>query len=260
MSAQPDAAAALPQRLVGSRPKGEQLRQLLDELIAELGAGSLLPSERMLADRYGVARMTVRKELDRLVAEGAAYRIQGRGTFVAEPRIVYADALKGFSEDILARGMVPGARVLAQQLVTADAALAAALERPPGTPLVLIQRVRTADDDPIALEWSHLPSEDFPGLERARLNGGSLYALLRERYGVTLGIATQRVSAVALSAEEAALLDAAEGQPAFLFRRVTRRQSGRVVEYGRSLYRGDRYELEIHQARQPVAPDHGGRT
>ncbi len=258
MSAPPD--GGLPRRLVGSRPKGEQLRQLLEELIAELGAGSLLPSERMLADRYGVARMTVRKELDQLVAAGAAYRIQGRGTFVAEPRLVYADALKGFSEDILARGMVPGGRVLAQELVIADAALAAALERPPGTPLVLIQRVRTADDDPIALEWSHLPSEDFPGLERARLNDGSLYALLRERYGVTLATASQRVSAVALSAEEAAQLHATEGQPAFLFRRIARRPSGRVIESARSLYRGDRYELEIQQARHPAAPDHGGAT
>lgn len=252
-------SAALPHQLAGSRPKGEQLRQVLDELIAELGAGSMLPSERMLAERYGVARMTVRKELDRFVAEGAAYRIQGRGTFVAEPRIVYADALKGFSEDITARGMVPGGRVLAQELVVADGPLAAALERPPGTPAVLIRRVRTADDEPIALEWSHLPSEDFPGLERARLDGASLYALLRERYGVTLGTASQRVSAVALSAEEAAELHAAEGQPAFLFRRIARRPSGRVIECARSLYRGDRYELEIQQARQSGAPDDGGR-
>lgn len=258
MSPLRDATEALPPRLVGSRPKGEQVRQVLDELIAELGAGAMLPSERMLAERYGVARMTVRKELDRLVADGAAYRLQGRGTFVAEPPIVYADALKGFSEDIVARGMVPGASVLAQELVTADAALAAALERAPGAPLVRIQRVRTADGDPVALEWSYLPSEDFQGLERARLRDRSLYRLLHERYGVTLGTAGQRVSAVALSAEEAALLDAVEGQPAFLFRRVTRRQSGRVVEYGRSLYRGDRYEIEISQARHPGGPDHGG--
>jgi GntR family transcriptional regulator len=248
------------QRLAGSRPKGEQLRQLLEELTAGLGPGAMLPSERALAERYGVARMTVRKELDRLVAEGAAYRIQGRGTFVAEPRIVYADALKGFSEDIAARGMAPGGRVLSQELASADHPLAAALERSPGTRVIRIQRVRTADGDPLALEWSYLPSEDFPGLERARLDGVSLYALLRERYGVTLGVATQRVSAVALSAEEAALLDAAEGQPAFLFRRVTRRPSGRVVEYGRSLYRGDRYEIEISQARHHGGSNLGGAT
>ena len=125
--------------------------------------------------------------------------------------------------------------------------------------MVQIHRVRTADDEPIALEWAHLPSEDFPGLERVRLDGVSLYALLRERYGVNLGTASQRVSAVALSAQDADLLDAAEGQPAFLFRRTARRPSGRVIESARSLYRGDRYELEIQQARQ-IAPDHGGRT
>ena len=120
--------------------------------------------------------------------------------------------------------------------------------------------MRTADDDPIALEWSHLPSEDFPGLERARLEGGSLYALLRERYGVNLGTASQRVSAVALSADDAQLLQADDGQPAFLFRRTARRPTGRVIESARSLYRGDRYELEIQQARQTLAPDHGGNT
>jgi GntR family transcriptional regulator len=244
-----DRHAALPQRLTGSEPKGEQLRQVLETLIAELGPGALLPSERMLAERYGVARMTVRKELDRLVAGGTAYRVHGRGTFAGEPRIIYADALKGFSEDIRARGMVPGARVLAQESVAADSALAAALERPPGTPLTLIHRVRTADGQPLALEWSYLPSDDFPGLERARLGDASLYALLRERYGVTLGTASQRVTAVALSAADAATLQAAAGQPAFLFRRLARRPSGRVIECARSLYRGDRYELEIQQRR-----------
>jgi GntR family transcriptional regulator len=251
-------SAALPARLARSRPKGQQLRELLDELTAELGAGALLPSERALAERFGVARMTVRKELDRLVAEGAAYRVQGRGTFVAEARVVYADALKGFTEDIRARGMVPGSRTLKQDLIDADAQLAAALERPPGTQVVRICRLRTADGEPIALEWLHLPAEDFPGLERSRLDGASLYGLLRERYGVRLATAAQRVSAVALSPTEAAHLQTAAGQPAFLFRRVTRRPSGRVVEYARSLYRGDRYEIEISQARQAGGPDHGG--
>jgi len=252
-----DRHAALPPRLAGSQPKGEQLRRLLETLIAELGPAALLPSERMLAERYGVARMTVRKELDRLVARGLAYRVQGRGTFVGEPRIVYADALKGFTEDIRARGMLPGAQVLVQELVAADSALAAALERPPGTPVTLIHRVRTADGQPLALEWSYLPSDDFPGLERARLRDASLYGLLRDRYGVTLGTASQRVTAVALSADDAGKLHAAAGQPAFLFRRLARRPSGRVIECARSVYRGDRYELEIRQRRQagPLEPE-----
>ncbi|HSD75965.1 MAG TPA: GntR family transcriptional regulator [Solirubrobacteraceae bacterium] len=240
-------ATGLPHALTGSRPKGEQLREVLEELIAGLGTGALLPSERALAERYGLARMTVRKELDRLVAEGAAYRVQGRGTFVAERRIVQADALTSFTEDIVARGMVPGGRVVVHELIEADDLLAAALEQPPGARVVHVERVRTADGEPVALEWAYLPAADFPGLERARLEDRSLLALLRERYGVAATLAEQRVSAVALDAGQAELLGTPAGAPAFLFRRVTRRPSGRVIEVARSLYRGDRYEIQMSQ-------------
>jgi GntR family transcriptional regulator len=232
------------------RPKGEQLREVLAELLAGLGPGALLPSERTLAERHGLARMTVRKELDRLVGEGVAYRVPGRGTFVAEPRIVYAEALSSFSEDILARGMRPGARTLQQEVIAADERLAAALERRPATPVVRLHRVRTADGVPIALEWSFLPLDEFPGLEAAPLADASLYALLEGRYGVRLEAASQRVNVVALTAAQADALDTARGAPAFLFRRVARRPGGRVVEAARSLYRGDRYELEMAQVRR----------
>ncbi|MBB4661313.1 GntR family transcriptional regulator [Conexibacter arvalis] len=230
-----------------SAPKGAQLRAALEQLMAGLGAGALLPSERMLAERFGVARMTVRRELDRLCADGLAYRVERQGTFVAERPIVQSDALSSFSEDILARGMTPGGTVLAQEVVKAPDAVAAALERPPGVPVVLIHRVRTADGVPLAVEWAHLPADDFPLLERAALDDRSLYRLLRRRYGVAFGEATQRASAVALTEEEARLLETAPGAPAFLFRRVTRRVSGRVIESARSLYRGDRYEIDMHQ-------------
>jgi DNA-binding GntR family transcriptional regulator len=247
MAVDPLESESLPVALAGTRPKGEQLREVLEQLIAALGPGALIPSERVLAERYDVARMTVRKELDRLVAEGAAYRVQGRGTFVADRRILYANPLTSFSDDIRRRGMTPGAEVIDQSLVEADDALAAALERPPGTAVVRVERVRTADGEPIALEVAHLPAGDFPGLERVRLSDRSLVEVLADRYGVVLAQAAQRVSAVALSVEEAAHLHTGPGRPAFLFRRTTRRATGRVVEYTRSLYRGDRYEIEMRQ-------------
>ncbi|HEY4277251.1 MAG TPA: GntR family transcriptional regulator [Conexibacter sp.] len=242
-AAEVDALSALD----SSAPKGAQLRQALEQLMEGLGAGALLPSERMLAERFGVARMTVRRELDRLTADGLAYRVERQGTFVAQRPIVQGEALSSFSEDIVARGMTPGGRTLAQEVVAADEEVAAALERAPGIPVVRIHRIRTADGVPIAVEWVHLPSEDFPLLERAPLDGRSLYALLRERYGVQFGEARQLASAVALSAAEATLLDAREGEPALLFRRIARRVNGRVMESARSLYRGDRYEIEMRQ-------------
>jgi GntR family transcriptional regulator len=238
--------------LSGSQPKGAELRDRLMRLIAGLGPGALLPSERVLAERFGVARMTVRRELDRMTADGVTYRVERQGTFVAEPRIVQSEAFSSFSQDILKRGMTPGGYTLLQERIGADDQVAAALEVAPGAPVVRIHRVRTADGEPIAVEWLHLPGDDFPGLEDAALDGRSLYALLRETYGIAFGEARQRASAVALSAAEAALLHAVEGQPALLFVRTTRRAGGGVIESARSLYRGDRYEIAMHQ--RPVAP------
>ena len=159
----------------------------------------------------------MRKVLDQLVAERAAYRIQGRGTFVAEPRIVYADALKGFSEDIRARGMVPGARVLAQEIVTADAVLAGRAGTPARYAGGLVHRVRTADDDPIAVEQAFLPAARFAGLESADLAGGSLFELLEARFGIQMPDAEQRVVAVRITGEDADLLGVEPDDPGFLF-------------------------------------------
>src|SRR5688500_6712476 len=80
----------LPARLPDGRPKGQALRKIIEALAASLGPGAPLPSERLLADRYGLARMTVRSEVDRLVAEGIVFRLHGRGSFVAEPRVAQA--------------------------------------------------------------------------------------------------------------------------------------------------------------------------
>src|SRR5262249_34534337 len=95
-----DRADALLPSGLGAGPEGRRLREILEGLVAKLAPGDALPSERLLAERYGVARMTVRGELDRLTAEGLTYRVQGRGTFVAEPRVAQASALSSFSEDM----------------------------------------------------------------------------------------------------------------------------------------------------------------
>src|SRR5688500_13488916 len=105
------APGELPQRLPGDAPKGQELREILEGLVAALPPGSPLPSERLLAGRYGLARMTVRGERDRLEPGGAVYRLHGRGTFVAEPRVAQAVLFSSCTEDMLARGMTPGSVV-----------------------------------------------------------------------------------------------------------------------------------------------------
>jgi len=245
----------LPARLPDSGPKGRALRKIIEALVASLGPGAPLPSERLLAERYGVARMTVRTEVDRLVAEGIVYREHGRGSFVAEPRVAQAGLLSSFSEDMRARGRRPGSIVRSQELTAAGPLLARSLGLVSGAPVTAIERLRTADGAPLALERVCLPAERFPGIDAADLENGSLFQLLADRYGVGLSDAEQRVLAVAIDAGEAALLRVTAGAPGLRFHTLARDGDGAPAFYATSLYRGDRYEIELHQTRaRPLAP------
>jgi GntR family transcriptional regulator len=229
-------------------PKGQALREILEGLIESLPPGSPLPSERLLAERYALARMTVRTEVDRLVAEGSVYRLHGRGTFVAEPRVAQAGLLSSFTEDMRARGMKPGSLVRSQEITEATPFLAATLEIAAKAPVALIERVRTADGTPMAFERAHLPADRFPAIVDADFAHGSLFEALG-RYGIRLRDADQRVVAVRIGADEAELLAVGEGQPGLLFHTLARDADGRPAYYATSLYRGDRYEIELRQRR-----------
>jgi GntR family transcriptional regulator len=245
-------ADALPEALSFERPKGEQLQEILEGLIAGLEPGAPLPSERLLADRYGVARATVVQAIEGLAARGLVYRVHGSGTFVAEPKFRQPLTLTSFTEDMRARGMTPGSVVRRQAVVPASEVVARHLALVPGTPVVHLERVRTADREPMALERTHLPAGRLPGLEAADLADASLYELLDREWGVRVASADQWASVVRLDEDEAALLHVSAEQPALLFQRVTREASGTPVEYVRSLYRGDRYEVHTRLERMPA--------
>lgn len=234
--------------LVGDR-KGDQLHEILQDLLASLEPGEKLPSERELAQRYGVARMTVRGVIGRLAQQGLVHRVQGQGTFVSEPRLAQPASLTSFTEDMIARGLTPGSIILAQEVVTAPRPVAVRLELGANERIVRIERVRSGDGDPIALERAHLPARRFPGLEDVDLVEHSLYGTLSAEYGCELGTSRQRIAAVTLSHAEAHLLHAEEGTPALQIERVACDLEGTPVEFVRSVYRGDRFELHTEQQR-----------
>ena len=228
-----------------------QLREILERHLAALGPGALLPSERVLAERLGVARMTVRQELGRLVADGLVTRRHGQGTFVAEPKLVQSDHIRSFSEEMRARGKRPGSRILSVGIQEADPLVVSRLGLPAGAQVVQLVRVRTGDGEPIALERANLPADRFPGLAEADFTQISLYELIERRWNVRLHRAEQRISAVLPDPDDARLLETSPALPAFLIERVTRDAEDGVIEYGRSLYRGDRYEVVMNVRRMP---------
>jgi GntR family transcriptional regulator len=245
--------AALPKRLPRGGPKGQALRAILSDLLAALPPGAELPSERELAERYGLARMTVRNEIERLAAQGLVYRLQGRATFVAAQRVAQAQSLSSFTEDMVARGLTAGSIVRSSETLDADGVLAAQLELAPGDRVFHLERVRTGDGRPMALEHAFLPMRRLPGIEDVDFTATSLFDVLGERFGVSLREAHQRVVAVTIGPDEAALLDVAEGDAGLRFHSLGRDSDGRPVYYATSLFPGAHYEIEMRQTRDQSA-------
>ncbi|MEU4195519.1 GntR family transcriptional regulator [Kribbella sp. NPDC026611] len=237
--------------LEDTRPKGAQLREILLALISTLKPGDLLPSERVLADLYRVARLTVRQEVDRLVTEGLVRRHHGQGTFVASPKLVQSDALYSFSEDMRARGIEPGGRVISVAVERASRAAVRALELERGARVISLVRIRTADGEPMAVERTSLPAARFPGLETLLLDNVSLWDTIEHHWGVQVGSATHTISSVLPDTAEAQLLEITTAQPCFAFEGTSTDTDGRLIEYGRSVYRGDRYDVQRRAVRPP---------
>jgi len=242
--------AELPRKLSRASPKGTQLRSIMEDLIETLKPGDPLPSERELAERYGVARMTVRAEITRLAAEGMVARVQGRGTFVAEARVAQAATLSSFTEDMRARGLTAGSQVLGQGTEPADDLVAGRLGIEPGAVVVRVRRVRTADGEPMALEEAFLAAERFGALAEEDLDGRSLFTVLEERFGARFPSADQQVVAVEIVGEDANLLRVAPGRAGLKFHTILLDADERPLAYAWSLFRGDRYEIRLRQERR----------
>mgnify|MGYP001230769354 CR=1 FL=1 len=225
--------------------KSERLRAYLLGLVnGGLDPHVKLPTERELAEQFGVSRLTVRRVLDRLERDGLVYRVQGAGTFVHPPRISKSVELTSFSEDMRERGLRPGSKLVRAEIEAAGPVIGYALGLSPSTEVLHLERIRTADDEPMCLEHSYLPNNLVPGLADLDLTG-SLYELLEARYNLRLERAEQTIKATVVDVAAANMLGVPPFSPAFLVQRIGYDNRGRPIERAESLYRGDRYWYEL---------------
>ncbi|MEU1275363.1 GntR family transcriptional regulator [Streptomyces sp. NPDC005799] len=233
-------------------PKYTQLRGILLEMLAtELEVDDPIPSERELQERFGLSRMTVRKTVDQLVADGALYRVAGRGTFVSSTKANVQLRLSSFSEDMIARGMRPTQRTLRLEEMPAPAYLAHHLQIPEGDPMYLLERIRCADGRAVCVERSHMPARLLPGLIE-KWEDRSLYGLLAQHYSLRPNWSEQQINATSADQDAATALEVAPGSPLLTIRQRAHHQE-QVVEYCITSYRPDRYELSITLNRPGVA-------
>ncbi len=235
-----------PERWLGQTtgPRYVQLRRRLEQGIDDgiLLPNTSLPPEREIAEITDLSRVTVRKAIQELVREGTIEQRQGSGSFVRDSfaRVEQSlSQLTSFTEDMRRRGLVTTSQWLERGVFMPSPEEAEVLDLAKGDQVARIYRLRQAGNRPMALERAALPLDILPNPTNVTT---SLYELLHQT-GMRPVRATQKISAINLGADEAELLDVAEGAAGLKIQRTSQLRSGRVAELTKSIYRGDAYDF-----------------
>jgi len=207
-----------------------------------------IPSENELVKIYDVSTITVRKALLQLVQEGILYRIQGKGTYVAEPKVKRSVNLLSFTQEMIEKGMTPATKLVRFANEEVDEKIAEILKLPVGSQVWVFERIRFADEQPMAYQRSILPGKMFPGLNRQLLEASqSLYGVLFEQYKTEIHRAEEEYNAVSIRdsviADELGVM---VGDTVFLVKRTSYTKQGEAFEYAVSMLRGDRYSIKVN--------------
>jgi len=226
-------------------PMYYQVAQQLEQAIetGELPPGTRLDGELALATQLGVSRPTLRRAIEYLVDRGYLVRRRAVGTQVVHPKVRRPVELTSLYDDLTASRKNPRTKVLSLETVPATDRVAHALGLEEGAEVVAVERLRYADDRPLAVMRNWLPKGpltiEVDGLERT-----GLYQLMRAA-GIGLHLASQTLGARGTSAAEARLLEAHKGEPLLTMERITYNENGQPVELGDHLYRASLYSFEL---------------
>lgn len=234
-------AAALALDPQAATPLYLQVRNGLARLIREghFGHDDALPSERALAEQLGISRVTTRKAIDALASDGLILRRQGSGNYVAPLLEQPLTRLTSFTEELKQRGFMPSSRWIRRSLGVVQPEEMVAFGLSPGARVARLERVRLADQTPMAYEASALPVSVLPEPDAVT---DSLYNFLAERRQRPMR-ALQHIRAANATARHAELLTVPEGQALLFITRFGYAEDGRCIEITHTWCRSDYYDF-----------------
>ncbi len=241
-----------------------QLMQLLQEEIegGRWVTDQLVPSEHELCAIYGVSRTVVRQALGALVSSSLLYRVKGKGTFVAPRKLEekFVQRSDGFFREMTSRGLNVTTSVLEQGIVVPPPHVRLRLSLEEGESTTKIDRLRSVEGQVLMFVQTYVPYRLCPELSKADVSQGSLYALLRDRYGLAIASGKRLVEAVTAHAPVSGMLEVRSGAPLLKIESVSYLANGQPLEYYDAWHRGDRSRFEIEMVVGEPAPVSLGAT
>jgi GntR family transcriptional regulator len=227
----------------------DHVRSLVKE--NKLKEGQVFCSEGDLARVMGISKMPVRQAFQKLRSEGLLVIAKGKRPVVGSGRVPWNfQQLRGFSEEMRRRGLVPSAQLLSMNLQKPELEVAQALKLTPGEQIYSIRRLRFVNSEPVAVVTSYLPARIFAGIDKQDLEGRSLYEIFERTYNRKLQWAEEVIGAVTASETDARVLQAECGSPLLLIKETAYDVHNIPIEYSVSLLRGDRYTALVISVRQ----------
>ncbi|QPC80642.1 GntR family transcriptional regulator [Phototrophicus methaneseepsis] len=230
-----------------SKPLYEQIK---DDILYRIQSGEYapntqLPSERQLAAKFGVSRLTASKAIKALIQAGWLYVQIGKGTYVREKPIDQEiAALTSFSEEMASRGQQVASKILRAEVTTPPGEIARALRVSVAMDVIVLERVRYVARRPVALELAYILAAKCPGiLEKHDFTRESLYSVLANDYQIHLTYAEQTFEARSAQEHEAHHLKIPIGTPVLAISRVTYNSEDAPIEVVKSMYLSDRYKF-----------------
>ena len=228
-------------------PLYHQLKEKIktDILNGRLKEGDLIDSERELSDKFNLSSTTVRRALNDLVQENLLERKAGKGTFVRIRR-VKRDLRKvlSFTNNMIEMGFAPSSKVLSKKIVNAGAFARESLKLKKGAKVVMLKRLRFANDMPMMLETRFVNLDMCPDIMDHELSG-SMWKIYTNHYGCKPMRHSQTLGISKIEARPAALLGVDENAVVYIIKGVTYAEDGRAIECEESFYRSDKYELSF---------------
>jgi DNA-binding GntR family transcriptional regulator len=229
----------------GPIPLYFQIAQKIEKAVLDgtLPAGSRVENEVSLGDRLGLSRPTIRRAIQDLVDKGLLVRRRGIGTQVVHGQVTRGVELTSLYEDLTRSGKKPSTTMLTYKVMSADQKIAEQLGVEVDSPVLYLQRVRSADKVPVSIMENWLPA-DFTDITEEELNEHGLYQILRGR-GVTIRVAKQKIGARKSTIPESEILKLDKNSALLTMDRTAYDNSGRAIEFGHHCYRPDLYSFEV---------------
>lgn len=210
--------------------------------------GEQIPTELDLCKDFDVSRTTVRTALNQLTMEGYLVRHQGRGTYVADPKVsqTLSHTVKRYSDQVAIQGKKANITLLSINVIPANDILQQSLDVALNDPIQRIERVRKANDEPTQYEIAYIPWDVAPGITKMHAET-SLYTSLKNDFGINIARTIEHVEITLADERSCKYLQCEPDLPCFFIETIAEDETGRKVEYSHSYFRGDKTNFLIER-------------